>query len=148
MIAAVALLVSLLALSIALWAWRKAHRVAHEYEEQMAASLTALLDEWENENRRFVEELERLQRQWVRSVEAASPPAAETVRPTPTDNRAEAEPAGEEPPASPFQKLLEEVLELKKAGKTDAEIARQMNRGVGEIQFILQSAAFQQKKRP
>ncbi len=144
-----ALACSLLALLMATGALWKVRQVQKAHEEQMAASLAALLDEWEDENRRFVEELERLQRQWMQEMaRTASPSAA----PSGSTSANEPEPPltearVEHPTTSTFQQLLQEVLDMKKAGKTEAEIARQMNRGVGEIQFILQSAAFQKKNQ-
>jgi hypothetical protein len=150
MIESLALMFSLLALLIALWALLKVQKEKKAHEEQMAASLEALLDEWEAENRRFVDDLERLQRQLLRQMRTAEEPAAGgSVVPPPVFDAGGPVPEkpAEAPTASTFQKLLEEVLAMKKEGKTDSEIARQMNRGVGEIQFILQSAAFQKKNR-
>jgi len=138
-----------LALLIALWALWKVAELKRDYEERMANALATLLDEWENENRRFMSELEKLHQQLLQQLHTAersslhgttAPPVIQTTVPEP-------EKPSTPPPASTFQKLLEEVLAMKKEGKTEAEIARLMNRGVGEIQFILQSAAFQKKNR-
>jgi len=145
-----ALAISVLALLIAIWALWKAHKVKKHHDEQMADTLVSILDEWEQENRRFMKELEEVQQQLLQRLRASESSSIVGPVSVPAEMHtvvSEPEKPTAPSPPSTFQKLLEEVLAMKKEGKSEAEIARQMNRGIGEIRFILQSAAFQKQKR-
>lgn len=138
---------SLLALLISAAAYLRVQKEFKVHEQKVAASLETALDELEAENRQFIEALQNLQQETLRQQEKKKD---EPPLPHPgqfQETAAKQETGVQQGTASTFQTLLKEVLAMKQQGRSDAEIARQMNRGVGEIQFILQSAAYQQKKQ-
>lgn len=141
------LIFSLLALLISVAAYFRVQKEFKVHEQKVAASLETVLDELEAENRRFIQALQNLHQETLRQQEETqdAPPPSHLSQYQETAGQQET--ITEQGTASTFQHLLKEVLAMKQQGKSDAEIARQMNRGVGEIQFILQSAAYQQRKR-
>jgi len=141
------LIFSLLALLISVAAYFRVQKGFKVHEQKVAASLETVLDELEAENRQFIQALQNLHQETLRQQEETqdAPPPSHLSQYQETAGQQKT--ITEQGTASTFQHLLKEVLAMKQQGKSDAEIARQMNRGVGEIQFILQSAAYQQRRR-
>lgn len=147
-----ALIFSLLALLISVITYYRVKQEIRLHEQNVAAALEAALDELEAENRRFIEELQTLHQEFHQQYRNKDEPRFPDLHPSTATTveqvtNAHQEAVKSQDTVSTFQALLEEVLAMKRQGRSEVEIARQMNRGVCEIQFILQSAAYQQKKR-